>query len=454
MKDLTQGKTFKTLLLFAVPMLIAGLLSQSYNLIDLVIAGQAIGSDALSATGCTSTFIQFLSSLFWGFGVAVSTIVGQLFGKRKKDEIVTVCKTTLLFIGIVMFFLCLVCIIFARLILTLLKVDMEIFEAAKQYFQIYMIALFIQAISYQITCILQSLGNSKYPMIMTIISGFGNLLLNLLFVLVFQMGINGLAYATIVSCLISFVMGILKMISTIHELDGKMNMEFSFSELRLLSKLAVPCILQQCSLYLSSVIVQPFINDMGKEVSAGYSIAMNVNLIFNAMYHSISRAVASYTAQSKGMKKYRNYRRGIYIGFLQQFLLIMPWMILCFLFPKPVFSIFLQNHDDNCLPYALSYVTWCLPFLFFICIGNLMHSFYKSVESVKTVLVSTLLFSVSRIAFTYLLPPKDNLFSVYMGLSLSWVVEAVVLMGIYYLGWWKSKEQKEFEKTKKSTISS
>lgn len=82
MKDLTRGKTFSTLMRFAIPLMIAGVLQQTYNLVDLIVAGTAISSDALGATGTTSTLIQFLSSIFWGFGVAISAHVGVLFGEN------------------------------------------------------------------------------------------------------------------------------------------------------------------------------------------------------------------------------------------------------------------------------------------------------------------------------------------------------------------------------------
>lgn len=454
MKDLTSGKTFSVLLTFAIPMMIAGIISQSYNLIDLVVAGKFIGSDALSASGCSSTFIQFLSSLFWGFGVAVATVVGELYGEGKNLRIVTVLKTVLIFITAAMLILSGLCFLLAPQIMLLLKVDPDIFISATSYFRIYMCALFVQALSYQITCALQSLGNSRFPMLMTITSGTGNLLLNLLFVIVFHMGVEGLAYATLLSCLISMIMGIVKTIQTIYELGGDLHFEFSFKEFRSILRLAIPCILQQCSLYLASVIVQPIINAMGKAVSAGYSVAMNLNLLFNAIYHSISRSVASYTSQSKGKKLHSNYTKGILIGILQQILLVTPLFIVCEIFPEEIFSVFIQEGDTACLPYAVQYVRLCLPFVFFTALGNLMHSFYKSVESVKTVLFSTIVFTISRVALTYLLPPGEFLFAVYLSLSLAWVIEAAVLIGIYFLGVWKCQEHREYDRLRRKRAES
>ena len=203
MKDLTQGNTFKELFKFSIPLIISGIVSQSYNMIDLIIAGKVIGNDALSATGCTSTLIQFLSSLFWGFGVATSAVIGKLYGAKENKRIVLVIKTTTLFIAITMFILCLMFFLLSNNVMEILKVDKEIIDPANNYFKLYMIALFFQAITYIFTCTLQSIGNSKYPMIMTLVSGLGNLILNILFVSNLNLGINGLAYATIISCFIS-----------------------------------------------------------------------------------------------------------------------------------------------------------------------------------------------------------------------------------------------------------
>lgn len=451
MKDLTKGNTFFVLLKFAIPLIIAGVISQSYNLIDLIIAGKCIGTDALSATGCTTTLIQFLSSLFWGFGVAVSAVVGKLYGSKQYSRIHTVLKTITLFVFTLMFIICLGFIIFSRQTLYLLKVDEEIFEAANSYFKIFMISLFLQSITYIWTCSLQSLGDSVFPMIMTIISGLGNLGMNVLFVVVFNMGINGLAYASIISCFISFVMGGYRILFSIKKLGGNYRFEFSAFELKKVSKLAIPCILQQCSLYASSVVVQPLINELGKNVSGGYAIAMNVNTFLNAIYHSISRAVSSFISQSKGAKKYDNYKKGLYIGFTQQIIMIVPLTIICILFPNQIFSVFMKDNDLSCLVYATQFAYLCVPFLVFSALGNLMHSFYKSVEAVKTVLFSTIIFSIARIALSYLLPNSQYIDNIYWGLSLAWIIEDIVLVGIYYLGTWKSKNHKKYELERKRT---
>lgn len=448
-KDLTKGNTFLTLLKFAIPLIVAGVISQSYNLVDLIIAGKVIGSEALGATGATTTLIQFLSSLFWGFGVAVSAVVGKHFGAKRYERIPTTIKTITFAVTVTMFFICLGCIIFTDGIMEIFKVDTLVVDDASSYFRIYMISLFIQSITYVWTCILQALGNSKYPMAMTLVSGLGNLGLNLLFVVVFSLGVNGLALASILSCLISLVMGAIKIIQSIKDFGGNLAFEFSLKELKYTSKLAIPCILQQCSLYLSSVIVQPLINGMGKAVSGGFSIAMNFNTLVNAVYHSISRAVASYASQSKGAKKYDNYSKGIYVGIVQQVILSLPILILAYIFPNQIFSIFMKDNDVSCLPYATQYVKLCVPFVLICAYGNLMHSFYKSVGAVKTVLFTTTLFTISRILFSYLLPNEELISNIYLGLSLSWVVEGLALLIAYYSGIWKTKNHKKYEKEKR-----
>lgn len=449
MKDLTKGHTFNVLLKFAIPLIIAGVLSQTYNLIDLIVAGRFIGSDALSSTGCTSTFIQFLSSIFWGTGVATATICGELYGEKKKKEIVLTIKTIITTVTVVMLVISFLCIIFVDPILFFLKVDSDIFQSAKNYFMIYMAALFLQAITFEITSTLQSLGDSKFPMIIIAISSVLNIGLNLFFVLVLKMGVIGLAVATVISSAIGLLLGIIKIGRVIKQLDGNVSFEFSFKCLKKVTIVAIPCILQQCSLYLSSVIVQPFVNGLGKEVSAGYSVAMNISLLLNALYHSVSRSLASYSSQSKGAKLYNNFGKGIKYGILLQVILVAPFAIICAIIPNQICLIFSNDNGDGYLPYATQFMYLCLPFLIFACLGNLFHSFYKSVEATKTVLVSTTIFTIARVLFTYLIPNVEYIFSIYLGLSLAWLIEAIVLTVIYFTGIWKSKDQKEFEFNRK-----
>lgn len=440
-----ENKVFKALFLFAIPLIISNVLAQSYNIIDLIVAGRVLGTDALSATGSTSTFIQFVSSFFWGFGVAMSTVIGELYGKGDKKGAVKAIKTGVMFIAGLFFLVSLFCFIFAPQILTWLKVDPEIFDSALLYFRVYIISLFLQALGYQVTSILHGVGNSKFPMVMTSIAGVTNVAFNLIFIIPCHMGVEGLAYATIISSGISFVLGIIYVFKIIKDFGEDLKPEFDLSIFKFLGRLAIPCIIQQTALYFSSIMVQPKINGMGKAYSAGYSVAMNYNLILNAVYHALSRSTSTYTSQCKGSGKHDKYTHGILCGCAIQAILITPLAILTMIFPNQIFSIFLKNNDSSCLPYATSFAYCCLPFIYFICYGNLMHSFYKSVEATKTVVFTTAMFTVARIGFTYLLPDMGNLVNIYLALAFSWVVEAILLFAFYVSGTWKAKEIKEFE---------
>lgn len=455
-KNLTASKNiFKTLLLFSLPLILSNLITQSYNLVDLIIAGRVIGSDALSATGVSSTFIQFLSSIFWGFGVALSTYTGELYGEGNYEKVVKCIKTGIMFISLVMFVICGVCIIIAPQIMTWLKVDPLIFDSSTSYFRIFMVSLLIQSINYQITAYLHSLGNTKFPMAMTLVSGVGNVLLNLLFVLPpLNLGVNGLAYATIASNGISLIMGVLYTLKIVKELGGTNKLEFDGNILAYLSKLAIPCIFQQCALYLSSIVVQPRINAMGKDYSGAFSIAMNMNLVFNAIFHSMSRATATYTSQCKGAGLHDRYTKGIMTGVALQIILTAPLQIATIIWPYQIFSIFVKDGQTQCLEYAVTYAYTLVPFMWFYFVQNLLHSFYKSVEAMKTVVITTVIFTASRILFTFILPENGKLSSVFWGLTIAYIVECLILVALYFIGWWRSKDIKQYQlehkKNKKS----
>ena len=154
-------------------------------------------------------------------------------------------------------------------------------------------------------------------------------------------------------------------------------------------------------------------------------------------------AIATYASQSRGEQKYENYSKGIRIGLILQLIFTLPLVIILFVFPNEACMLFLRNRDSDCLPYATQFIYLCLPFLFFTCFVNLMHSFFKAVKAVNCVLISTTLYSISRITFTYLLPNNEYIFAVYLALSLSWVVESIALIIIYYSKLWIKKDEKE-----------
>ena len=442
MKDLTQGKPFKSILLFGLPLLISGIIAQTYNLIDLLIAGRYLGSVGLSAVGSTSTFISFLSSYFWGFGVAVSTVIGKYFGAKDNERVVKAAKNILFFVSLTMVVVCALCFLLADPIFRLLNIQSDIYEDAMVYFRIYIFSLFAQAVAYQLTSVLHAIGDSKIPLLATTVSGIANVGLNLLFVGVFDWKVAGLAYATLASSIAGALISLIAVIRYIFKMGYNLKWQFSWDSIQPIITIAIPCVIQQCALYLSGVAVQPMVNGISKEAVAGYSVAMSINTFINAAYHSYSRAVASYASQSLGSKKYNNFNKGVLIGFSQQAMIFLPMMAVCLIFPVPIISLFLKNNSTDCIPYALNYMWFALPFVPFCAYGNLMHSFYKAVGAVKSVLVSTTVFTLARIAFTYLVPPGDNLMTIYLGLSFAWIVETIVLLVIYFSRIWQPSEMK------------
>ena len=209
MKDLTVGKEGPIILKFALPMLLGNVFQQLYNIVDSVVVGNYLGKEALSAVGASFPLIFVMLSLVIGFGMGTSIIVAQYFGAKKMDHVKKAVDTMF----IVMFFssivLTIVGIAASEWIFRLIKLPESILSYAVTYFNITMIGN-IATFGYNgVTAILRGLGDSKTPLYFIIISTIVNIVLDLLFVIVFKWGIAGVAWATIISQTGAFITAII-----------------------------------------------------------------------------------------------------------------------------------------------------------------------------------------------------------------------------------------------------
>ena len=216
MKDLTQGNEGKLIFYFALPMLIGNIFQQLYNTVDSIIVGNTLGKEALAAVGASFPIIFLLVSLIMGIAMGSTILIAQFFGAGKLDEVKKTIDTTYIFI----FFSALAATIigFATSgpILKLLRTPDEVFPMAKTYLDIIFAGIIVMFGFNSISAILRGLGDSKTPLYFLIISTLVNIGLDLLFIKVFNWGVAGAAWATVIAQGVSFLLGAIYLHKT-HE---------------------------------------------------------------------------------------------------------------------------------------------------------------------------------------------------------------------------------------------
>jgi len=451
-KNITEGKTFSTLFKFTLPLVVSSLISSTYSIVDFIIAGVIIGSDALSMVGASASLINFISAFYYGVSISIQVRCGSLYGAKEYKKLTVSFKSTLYATMFIMLVVGLLTTIFATPLMHLLKVDPLIFDGTKLYFIIIMLLTPLSVFNLLVSRLIQSIGESKIILVASTLSGLLNVVLNIIFTAVFHMGVLGLALATVISVISAIPLYLYKMAKIYKELGGNMKPEIDFKELKNVYVYSVPSSLQQATLYLAEVFTQPFVNTIGKAATAGYSIALRVHQILNSTLHGVSYANASYTSQVYGTKEYEKFSKGLFTSFLIQIIIIVIPSLLLVLFPNEIMGVFLKDNDTSVLEYAIPYIKYTLPFILFFAFSSLTHSFFRSCYAANLVIVQTVIGAASRILFILILPETNDLLNIYLSLSFSWVMEALFALIIYLTKAYYTKEVKENIKLQKNEV--
>ena len=433
---------YKTFLLFAIPLILAGFLSQAYTIIDTIIAGRILSFNGLAAIGSTSAFIQFFSSVFWGYGVGFSIYLARLFGAKEYKKLKTVIYINYALMMAAIFILSIIIIIFKNPLFDILSVDPSIRNDASVYFSIYMFGSVFLLMNTNGVYIMNSFGSGAYPLFMSVISTVLHIAGNIFAVKILGMGVGGIAVSTVVSAVLVDICYFIKIKKCFKEMNvDRYKVKFDALSLKESFKYSIPTTFQQMLMYFASVVISPMVNGIGSSASAAYVICLKVYDINATVYQNSAKTISSYEAQSIGAGKFENIKKGLRVGFLQGMIFVLPVLIVSVVFAKGFCSIFLPSGSTGeGLSMAITLVRYFLPFILFNLINNLFHSFYRGVAAMKLLVIATFIGAVSRIIATYIAVKYYAMNGVYIGWAISWITECIFSLAVYFTGVWKTDE--------------
>jgi putative MATE family efflux protein len=441
-KDLTEGNIYKNFFLFAIPLVLSQLLSLSYNIFDSMIAGKFINNFAVGAVGATYSFDLLLLTMFLGFAVGFSIYISRKFGEKNFLKIRNDIINMLIFMGSLIIIVGFVCVLLSEPIIDLFNVDDEIRKDATTYFVIHKMGLLFIIINGVFVHIMNSLGASGYSFLMSALSAVLNVTGNLLFVIGFNMKIEGLALATVLSAAVVSIFFVIKLVVIFKEFNlEKGSFKISFACIPDTIKYSLPTCLQQIVMYTSGLIITPTINALGPTATTGYTVAYKIFNVPSEVYFSASRTVGVYTAQSIGAKKYDGIQKGLFVGLFQSLILSLPFLLVCCVFTGQVASIFFEDgYTGEAFNFAVMFGSYYLPFVVVNVINNICHNFFRGLKKMGLLIISTAVGSASKLLFTFMLVPFMQLQGVFLGWTLSWFAEAIFCI-IVYLVLFRTKEK-------------
>lgn len=311
--DMCNGPLFGKILIFAVPLMLSGILQLLFNAADIIVVGRFSGSQALAAVGATSALINLLINVFIGLSIGTNVLVAQYYGAKDARHVSETVHTSILVSVICGSFLILIGIGLAKMILELMGTPEDVIDQSVLYIRIYFVGMPVVMLYNFGAAILRAIGDTKRPLYFLFAAGIVNVILNLIFVIGLKMGVAGVALATVISQAISaalIVRCLIAMEGMCH-LDLK-KLHINVHQLLKMIRIGLPAGMQGAIFSLSNVLIQSSINSFGAVAMAGSTAASNIEgFIYNSM-NAVYQTALSFTSQNVGAKKY--HRIGKILG--------------------------------------------------------------------------------------------------------------------------------------------
>lgn len=302
--DMCNGTIMDKLISFSLPLMLSGILQLLFNAVDIVVVGRFTGSQALAAVGSTTALINLFINLFIGVSLGANVLAARYYAAGKQKEMSETVHTAMLFALISGCVMVLAGLFFSRGALELMDTPDDVISQAALYMKIYFMGMpFFMLYNYG-AAILRAVGDTKRPLLFLVISGAANAALNLLLVIVFSMGVAGVAVATVISQCISCVMVLSCLIRTesSYQLSLK-KLRISPAYLLQIFQVGIPAGIQSTVITFSNVLLQSSVNSFGSTAMAGYTAANNIFGFLYTSINSVSQACMSFTSQNYGAGK-------------------------------------------------------------------------------------------------------------------------------------------------------
>ena len=439
--NFTSGPVFRTLMVFAGPLFLSNMLQAVYSMVDMIVVGQVVGEAGLSGLSIGGDFLSLLTFLSMGFAGASQTIISLYIGAGLKEKLSRFVGTMAVFLFLCAVSMSVICLLLRSQILSWLNTPAESWDHALSYATTCMFGLvFIYGYN-AVSAILRGMGDSKRPFLFITIASVLNLILDLLFVVVFRWEAFGAALATVISQAFSFMTALVYLYKKRAQLGfslSRKDFRIDLAELGPLVKLGVPMAIRSAAIMFSRMIVNAWINDYGVTVSAVTGIALKVDMVGIHMGHAVSTASSAMIAQNIGAGKFDRVKRVLRYSFLLNAICFSLVILVVACFPMDVFGIFTQ--DLAVLLVCMEYVPVSVLNLVCSALRDSMNGFASGCGNYTYNFAVAIIDGViGRIGFAVLLGMICNLgyMGYWLGNAIGGLMPFLIASGYYLSGRWK-----------------
>lgn len=436
---LTVYNPMKAILLFSFPMMLGNLFQQLYTLADSAIAGRYAGENALAAIGASYSLTTVFICIAIGGGVGASVLVSRAFGAREFSRMKGIIWTALLLFLLISFLLGIIGYIFSPKIMSALRTPAEVIELAVIYLRIYFLGLPFLFMYNVLSSVFNSLGKSVIPLCFLIFSSVLNVFLDVYMVTVLDMGVAGVAWATLISQGISAVFSFLLLVNVLCRFKGPSASLFIPEEIPEMASIALPSILQQSTVSIGMMLVQSVINSFGAGTLAGFSAAMRVESVCCVPFSALGNAISSYTAQNIGAGK----KDRVPVGLRSALSLIAGFSVLFFIIlqtcnTRLVYLFLGDGASDEAIATGSAYMAFAGCFYFLLGSKMVVDGILRGAGDMTMFTVANLVNLGVRVVLAATLAPLFGKEFIWYAVPIGWALNLMISSFEYKSGKWRS----------------
>lgn len=430
---LTEGPIWKKIVTFAIPLFLGNLFQQLYNTADSLIVGNFLGSDALAAVSSSGSLILLLVGFFNGIAVGAGVVIARYYGARDKDNLQKAIHTDLAFGLAAGILLTIIGLIMAPKILTWMGTPDDVLKNSVVYFRIYFCGSLAFVMYNIFVGIMQSVGDSRHPLVYLIISSIVNIVLDLLFVGVFHWGVGSAALATIISQFTSAILCLIRLMRVSEDYQVSLKkIRFHGRHLKMIITYGLPAGMQNSIIAFANVIVQSNINSFGKMAVAGCGAYSKIEGFGFLPITCFALALTTFIGQNLGAQKYDRVKKGARFGIICSVILAELVGLCIYLLAPVLISAF--NNDPQVIAYGAAQAHTVTLFYFLLsfshCIAGILRGAGKATIPMLVMLLCWCAIRITYITAAVRFIPDIHV--IFWAYPLTWTLSSIIFL-IYFL---------------------
>lgn len=431
--DMTEGSILPHLIKFAIPLLIGNIFQQLYNMVDTWVVGNFVSNEAFAAVGSVGPIINMLIGFFLGLSSGAGVVISQFYGAKRYDKVHDTVHTAIVMTLVMAVLFTILGIVITPFLLRFMSTPEDVFPESRAYLTIYFAGV-IGLMVYNIGAgILRAVGDSKRPFYFLVVSACINTVLDLVFVLVFNLGVAGVAYATIIAQCTSAILVVITLLRTDSciKLTIK-DLKPNFEMLGKIVRVGIPAALQMAVTSFSNIFVQSYINYFGPDCMSGWTAYAKIDQILFLPMQSLALASTTFVGQNLGVNNVGRAKTGIRYAFLIAVAFTILLMIPVIIFAPYLVSFF--NADAGVIEFGTLFLKYITPFYVLCCFNQIYAGALRgSGDTTAPMIIMLLSFVGFRQLYLFIMANyiSNTVIAIAMGYPAGWFVASASTF-IYY----------------------